>query len=59
MKRVGILSGGMQQGSGALSDAEAISRSIPPSQKLRVYRAEEMNSPWTSAASDTEHGLLG
>jgi len=57
MKRVGILNHGMQQ-PGSQSDAESI-RAIPPSQKLRVYRAEEMGSPWTSAASDTEHGLLG
>jgi stearoyl-CoA desaturase (delta-9 desaturase) len=56
MKRVGILNGGMQHG--LTSDAESI-RAIPPSQKLRVYRAEEMASPLTSAASDTEHGLLG
>lgn len=58
MKRVGILSGGMQHMS-SVSDAENIKRSIPPSQKLRVYRAEEMSSAWSSAASDTEHGLLG
>lgn len=59
MKRVGILNGGVQHGGGVVSDAESMSRAIPPSQKLRVYRAEEMGSPWTSAASDTEHGLLG
>jgi stearoyl-CoA desaturase (Delta-9 desaturase) len=59
MKRVGVLSGGMQYGSTVISDPETYSRAIPPSQKLRVYRAEEMSSPWTSAASDTEHGLLG
>jgi len=57
MKRVGILMGGAQLQ--LESDPEQYKRAIPPSQKLRVYRAEEMGSPWSSAVSDSEHGLLG
>ncbi|PAV20367.1 delta 9-fatty acid desaturase [Pyrrhoderma noxium] len=52
MKRVGVLHGGMPHGSEE--------RAIPPSQKLRVARYNEMSSPYNSstAVSDGE-GLLG
>ncbi|KZS97073.1 delta9-fatty acid desaturase [Sistotremastrum niveocremeum HHB9708] len=57
MMRVGVLHGGFQ----LAEDPEKYERSIPPSQKLRVYRATEMTSPWSSALSDGEshHGLAG
>ena len=52
MKRVGILRGGQPHGTEELA--------IPPSQKLRVARYNEMSSPYGSstAMSDGE-GLLG
>ena len=51
MKRVGVLHGGMPHGSDELA--------IPPSQKLRVMRYNEMGSPYTSAAQSDGEGLLG
>lgn len=51
MKRVAVLRGGQPHGSEELA--------IPPSQKLRIARYNEMTSPYSStAASDTET-LLG
>jgi stearoyl-CoA desaturase (Delta-9 desaturase) len=52
MKRVGVLHGGMRQG---LDD-----KVIPPSQRLKIARYNEMSSPYASstAYSDGE-GILG
>ncbi|KAH9852508.1 delta 9-fatty acid desaturase protein [Lenzites betulinus] len=52
MQRVGVLHGGMQQG---LDD-----KRVPPSQRLRVARYNELASPYASstAASDGE-GMMG
>ncbi|KAI0058134.1 hypothetical protein BV25DRAFT_1902258 [Artomyces pyxidatus] len=49
MKRVGILSGGHPHG---LED-----RSVPPSQRLRVARLDELSSPYSSTEAEGE-GLL-
>lgn len=50
MMRVGILHGGLELES---------ERAIPPSQKLRILRANEMGSPYSSSAfSETEHDNL-
>jgi len=53
MKRVGVLHGGMAHG--------AEDKAVPPSQRLRIARYNEMGSPYASSAlsqSDGE-GLLG
>lgn len=49
MMRVGVLHGGLELES---------ERAIPPSQKLRVMRANEVGSPYASstAFSDSEAG---
>ncbi|KAF8488071.1 hypothetical protein JB92DRAFT_3018269 [Gautieria morchelliformis] len=50
MMRVGILHGGLQL---------EVERAIPPSQKLRILRANEMGSPYASSAfSEPEHDNL-
>ena len=50
MMRVGILHGGLELES---------ERSIPPSQKLRILRANEMGSPYASSAfSEPENDNL-
>lgn len=51
MKRVGVLHGGAPHGNEEYA--------IPPSQKLRVARYNEMGSPYTSAAQSDGEGLLG
>ncbi|KAI0790362.1 delta9-fatty acid desaturase [Abortiporus biennis] len=51
MKRVGILHGGHQHG---LQD-----KAIPPSQRLRVARYNEMGSGYNSSAWSDGEGLLG
>ena len=50
MMRVGILHGGLEL------EGE---RAIPPSQKLRILRSNEMGSPYASSAvSEPEHDNL-
>lgn len=51
MKRVGILHGGHPH---ALDD-----KLIPPSQRLRIARYNELGTFSSSAMSDGEAGLLG
>ena len=55
MKRVGVLHGGMAHG---VED-----KAVPPSQRLRIARYNEMTSPYASSAlsqSEAEgEGLLG
>jgi stearoyl-CoA desaturase (delta-9 desaturase) len=51
MKRVGVLHGGTPH----CSDEE----SIPPSQRLRITRYNELGTYSSSALSDGEAGLLG
>lgn len=55
MKRVGVLNGGMAHGTE--------DKAIPPSQRLRIARYNEMGSPYASSAlsqSEAEgEGLLG
>ena len=51
MKRVGILHGGAPNG---LQD-----KSIPPSQRLRIARYNELNASGYSSAALSDEGLMG
>jgi len=52
MKRVGVLHGGQPHGNEE--------RAIPPSQKLRIARYNEMGSPYASSTAQSDgEGLLG
>lgn len=50
MKRVGVLHGGAPHGLEELA--------IPPSQKLRVARYNEMGSPYSSTAVSDGEGMF-
>ncbi|KAF8189332.1 delta 9-fatty acid desaturase protein [Pholiota molesta] len=52
MKRVGVLHGGMRQG---LDD-----KAVPPSQRLKIARYNELSSPYNSSAAYSDgEGMLG
>lgn len=51
MMRVGILNGGAPHG---LED-----KAIPPSQRLRIARHNELTSPYSSTAMSDGEGMLG
>jgi stearoyl-CoA desaturase (delta-9 desaturase) len=51
MMRVGILHGGAPHG---LED-----KAVPPAQRLRVARHNELSSPYSSAAMSDGEGMLG